>query len=106
MKQVIVIYGQPADRAAFDRHYAEVHVPLVNRMPRMHSFKYSKGPVQSSDAGNVPYLVATLSYATDADHAASLGSPEGKAAVADVANFATGGVTVLTIDLQGSATAS
>ncbi|MCB1431328.1 MAG: EthD family reductase [Alphaproteobacteria bacterium] len=33
MKQVNVLYGQPTDRSAFDRHYAETHVPLVERIP-------------------------------------------------------------------------
>lgn len=97
MKQVIVIYGKPGDPAAFDRHYRETHVPLVHRMPHLRAFVFSKGAVQSTDAGKEPHLVAMLSYESDADLEASLGSPEGKAAVADVANFATGGVTILTI---------
>lgn len=97
MKQIIVVYGKPADPAAFDKHYAEVHVPLVNRMPHLKSFSYSNGPVQCSDAEKTPHLVAFLNYDSDADLGASLDSPEGKAAVADVANFASGGVTIYTV---------
>lgn len=97
MKQVIVLYGKPADSTAFDRHYAETHVPLVHRMPHLKGFRYSKGEVKSSDAQNAPYMVATLDYADEADLAASLASPEGQDAVADVAAFASGGVTILTV---------
>jgi uncharacterized protein (TIGR02118 family) len=39
--------------------------------------------------------VAQLFFADAAAMAASLGSPEGQATTADIANFADGGVTVL-----------
>jgi uncharacterized protein (TIGR02118 family) len=100
MKRVIVLYGTPDDPAAFDRHYAEVHTPLAAAMPKLAGFEVSRGPVAASPDSDTPYLVATLSYASDEDMAASLGSPEGQAAVADLANFATGGVRLLTIDVQ------
>lgn len=100
MKRVIVLYGTPEDPAAFDRHYAEVHTPLTTAMPKLAGFEISRGPVAANPTADAPYLVATLSYASDEDMAASLGSPEGQAAVADLANFATGGVRLLTIDVQ------
>lgn len=100
MKRVIVLYGTPDDPAAFDRHYAEVHTLLAAAMPKLAGFEVSRGPVAASPEADAPYLVATLSYASDEDMAASLGSPEGQAAVADLANFATGGVRLLTIDVQ------
>jgi uncharacterized protein (TIGR02118 family) len=99
MKQVVVIYGKPNDSSHFNQHYEEVHVPLVRRMPHLRAFQYSKGEVQSSNAEFAPHLVAILTYDTDADLAASLESSEGKAAVADVVNFASGGVTILTVTI-------
>ena len=99
MKQVVVIYGMPKDTSHFNQYYEEVHVLLVQRMPHLRAFQYSKGEVQSSSAEFAPHLVATLTYDTDADLAASLESAEGKAAVADVANFASGGVTILTVTI-------
>lgn len=98
MKQVIVIYGVPRDPAAFDRHYAGVHIPLTRKMPHLKGFEVSRGPVAAAGGGAPVHLVAILSYASAADLEASLASPEGQAAVADVANFATGGATLLTID--------
>jgi uncharacterized protein (TIGR02118 family) len=92
---VIVLYGPPADPAAFDRHYREVHVPLTKAMPHLAGFEVSQGPVAVQGADAV-HLVARLRYASQADLEASLGSPEGAAAVGDLANFADGGVTLYT----------
>lgn len=100
MKRVIVLYGTPDDPAAFDRHYAEVHTPLALAMPKLAGFAISRGPVAASPDADAPYLVATLDYASEDDLAASLSSPEGQAAVGDLANFASGGVRLLTIDVQ------
>jgi len=98
MKRVLVCYGKPDDPAAFDRHYTAVHVPLVNKMPHLKSFEMSRGEVVSSNDDVAYHLVAILSYANQAELDASLASPEGKAAVDDLANFASGGVTILTIE--------
>jgi len=99
MVRVTVIYGPPADPAAFDTYYAGTHCKLVDKMPLIKSFSYSRGAVASSDPAKPVHLVAYLDYASKADLDASLGSEAGKAAVADVANFATGGVTILTAEI-------
>ncbi|MDQ2907141.1 MAG: EthD family reductase, partial [Chloroflexota bacterium] len=33
MIQLTVLYGQPQDPAAFDRHYQETHVHVARKMP-------------------------------------------------------------------------
>ncbi len=100
MKRVLVCYGQPDDPAAFDRHYRDVHAPLVGKIPHLASFEMSRGPVVSSEPSVDYYLVAILSYANQADMDAAMASPEGEAAVADLANFASGGVTILTVEME------
>jgi uncharacterized protein (TIGR02118 family) len=95
---VIVLYGPPADPAAFDRHYREVHTPLVHAMPHLVAFEHSTGGVAVRGEGAY-HLVARLRFGSAADHEASLASPEGAAAVGDVANFADGGVTILTVEV-------
>lgn len=102
---VLVLYGPPADPAAFDRHYREVHVPLVHAMPHLASFEITQGPIAVQGEGAY-HLVARLRYASRADFEASLGSPERAAAVADVPNFADGGVTILTSEVVEPARAS
>ncbi len=99
MIRLTVIYGVPADAAKFDAYYKNVHAPLAAKMPHLKNFTYSRGPVATSNPEEPVHLVAYLDYETAADLEASLASEEGKAAVADVANFADGGATILTAEI-------
>jgi uncharacterized protein (TIGR02118 family) len=50
MYRVTVCYGQPTDPAAFDRHYAEVHAPLVRAVPGLSGFTGARcGSLDRSD---------------------------------------------------------
>ena len=101
MIRIIVSYGQPADPAAFDRHYRETHTPLTLAMPLLAGFEVSQGAISAAGNGEAPYLTAILSYASKSDMETSFASEAGKAAAADLANFATGGVVLLTCDMAG-----
>ena len=94
MAQLVVTYGTPADPTAFDRHYAEVHVPLARRIPGLRGFQLSDGPIQTPEGPSGVHSIAILTFDSLADLNAALGSPEGQAAAADVANFATGGASM------------
>jgi uncharacterized protein (TIGR02118 family) len=99
MKRMIVLYGKPADPAAFNRYFHETHVPLVLKMPHLVSFEVSSGPVALGAGDTSKYhLVAQLAFKSQAECEASLASPEGQAVVADVPNYATGTVEIITID--------
>jgi uncharacterized protein (TIGR02118 family) len=97
MAQILVLYNQPADPAAFDRYYHETHVPIARKIPGLRSYLVSSSPVQAL-AGPAPYMVAQLNFDSTSDMSAALTSPEGQAAAADVGNFATGGATLLMFD--------
>jgi uncharacterized protein (TIGR02118 family) len=73
------------------------HVPLAKKIPGLRSYEISNGPVQAL-AGTAAYLVAILTFDSMADLNAALASPEGQAAAADLANFASAGVTLLTCE--------
>jgi uncharacterized protein (TIGR02118 family) len=95
MHRVTVCYGQPTDPAAFDSYYAQVHVPLVRQVPGLAGFTGSRcSALDRSEPAH--YFVAALEFATEADYRTGLGSAEMGKAGADVANFATGGVTMFT----------
>jgi uncharacterized protein (TIGR02118 family) len=95
MATLLVLYHPPADPAAFDSHYQHTHIPLAQKIPGLRSYTISLGPTVSP-AGASPYhLVAALEFDSMADIQAGLGSPEGAAALADLANFAQAGTTVL-----------
>ncbi len=100
MIRTFVMYGAPEDPAAFARHYRDIHIPLVRKMPRLAGCEVSTGPAAIGPDGGEHHLVAILSYASRADMEAALASPEGRAAVADVANFATGGATLVTAEYE------
>src|SRR5436309_13596972 len=97
MAQVLVLYHDPADPAAFDRYYRETHIPIAQKIPGLRSYSISNGSVQAL-AGSAPYLVAILNFDSMADLSAALASPEGQAAASDLPNFASGGATLLVYD--------
>jgi uncharacterized protein (TIGR02118 family) len=95
MVKVTVLYGPPADPAAFEDHYANTHVPLAAKMPNVRRFEASR-VIGTPDGGDPPYYrLAELWFDSQESLQEAMGSPEGQATVADISNFATGGATVL-----------
>ena len=95
MVKLSVLYGQPKDAAAFEKYYAETHMPIAGKMQGVKKIELSK--VLGTPDGSAPafYRMADL-YFDDGDHMKRvMDTPEAKATVADLGNFATGGVTVL-----------
>ncbi len=95
---LIVLYRPPADPEAFERHYRAVHVPLVQAMPHLLTFETSTGPVDTQN-GDPVHFVARLRFASHDDLAASMTSPQGEAALADLDNFAQAGALVVTAQM-------
>jgi uncharacterized protein (TIGR02118 family) len=95
MNRLTVLYGHPRDPAEFDRYYNEVHIPIAKRMKGLKG--WTIGKCQSATPGEAPpyYMIVGLYAATRADLEAIIASPEGQATIADVPNFATGGVTFM-----------
>ena len=99
MVRLLVLYGQPKDPAAFDKYYQEVHIPLAKKMKGLK--KWTIGKVLGAPNGPSPYYyVADLYAESRATMEAILATPEGQAAVADVPNYATGGVTFLYTEVE------
>lgn len=93
--RLTIVYGQPDDPAAFDRYYRDVHIPLASKIPGLSGWTLNW--LRPSPDGYEPtyHLVADLYSPTEQTMLDALNSPEGQAAAADTANFATGGVTFL-----------
>ncbi|RDI68071.1 EthD family reductase [Nocardia pseudobrasiliensis] len=95
MFRIAVCYGQPADPAAFDEYYSATHAPIALKVPGL--TKLTAGKCKSLGRAPAPYYMIASLYFDSADALeAALKSPEMDAAGADVANFATGGVTIFT----------
>lgn len=100
MAQLLVMYKTPKDTAAFERHYSEKHIPLAKKIPGLRKYEISRGPVATPAGPSGYYLVAILHYDDMAAIQSGFASPEGQAAVADVQNFATGGVDIIMFDTR------
>ena len=95
MVKLVVLYGAPDDPAAFDAHYAGTHVPLAEKVPNLRRFEAGKVLGTPDGAAAPYYLMAELSFDSAEELEKALGSPEGQTTAADVANFASGGATMM-----------
>jgi uncharacterized protein (TIGR02118 family) len=94
--QLIVLYNHPEDASAFDKHYDEIHAPLAARFPGLRSYTISR-PAPGVDGSPAPYyLVAVLTFDDETALNAAMAGEVGQAAVADLADFAGAGVTIMT----------
>ena len=100
MVRLLVLYGHPTDPAAFDRYYKDVHLPIAKQMKGLK--KWTIGRVQGSPDGKPApfYYAADLYMDSREDFEKLLTSPEGRAAVDDVPNYASGGVLFLYTDVE------
>lgn len=97
--RLVVNYGQPADPAAFDAHYRDVHAPLARQLPGL--VRFTTGHAQPMDPAQPgPYLVAELDFDSEQAMGKAFASPEGQAAAADVGTFASGGASMIHFAVQ------
>jgi uncharacterized protein (TIGR02118 family) len=95
MYRCSVLYGTPADPQAFTDYYNTTHIPIAKKMEGLTGWNLTW--IDQSDNEGFPgiFLIADLYAADRASMDAILASPEGQAASADVAKFATGGAFFL-----------
>jgi uncharacterized protein (TIGR02118 family) len=98
--KAVVLYGPPENPDDFERHYAETHTSLAKAIPGLQRFEAAQG-IATPDGSALPYQrIAELTFADMDALQAGLGSDEGQAAVNDIANFATGGVTIFFAEID------
>jgi uncharacterized protein (TIGR02118 family) len=92
---VNVMYNAPLDPQAFEDYYAATHMPIAGKIPMVEKIVLLKG--LAGPDGNPPayYRIAQIYFADAATMVAAMASPEALAATSDIANFATGGVSVM-----------
>lgn len=94
---LMALYAQPADPEAFDRHYTEVHTPLVEKIPGLEALRVNK--VRRKLMGDTElYQIAEIDFADKAAFGGAMSSAENQAAGADLAGFAKGIVTLLVVE--------
>ena len=95
MLKVTVLYGHPKNPDDFEKYYEEKHAPIASKIKDVLRFeltKFSAGPDNSLPAF---YRMAELYFTAQKQMQAAMASPEGQATLSDIANFATGGVTIM-----------
>jgi uncharacterized protein (TIGR02118 family) len=95
---VVVLYNQPKDTAAFEKYYAEKHVPLFAShaqeigVTRAELIKFAPG----ADGKPAPvYRAADLRWDSKEAMDKGVATAGFKAVAADIPVFATGGFTIL-----------
>jgi uncharacterized protein (TIGR02118 family) len=98
MARLVVMYRMPKDPTAFDKHYFATHVPIAKRIAGLRKYEVSRGPIATPAGPAKFHLIATLHFDDMQAIQNAFASPQGQAAAADVANFATGGADMLLFD--------
>ena len=93
--KLTVIYGHPDDPAAFEDYYSKVHAPIAAKMKGVARIELTKFEAAPDGVEPSFYRMAELYFPSKEALQKTLESAEGKATVADIANFATGGTTII-----------
>ena len=100
MAKIIAVYKTPKNAAAFNRYYFSTHVPLAKKIPGLRKYEVSSSPVGLPIEPGGVHLVAILEFDSADAIRAALDTPEGQATAGDLANFADGGVDLMTFDAK------
>jgi uncharacterized protein (TIGR02118 family) len=87
MVKLIAMYKTPSDIEEFEKHYYEVHMPLIDKMPGLLKTEVSK--ISGMPGQESKYHLMAEMYFENMDKLnESMASPEGKAAGKDLMGFA------------------
>ena len=89
--KLTVVYGTPEDAAAFDKHYSEVHLPLVQQWPGVERVELAKVSGVPMGSPSPYHQIAEIWFADEDALNAALGSEPGRAAGKDFMEIATPG---------------
>jgi uncharacterized protein (TIGR02118 family) len=92
--KLTVLYGSPKSADDFERYYFATHMPMVNAAKGGIRTETAKGVPGSDGAAPAFYRVFQAWFESAAQMAAITGTAEWKKLGPDLANFASGGVTV------------
>ena len=98
--KITVLYAQPKDPAAFEKYYAETHLPTAAKIKGVKRLELSKIAAGPDGAAPQFYRIAELYFTSKKQMDKVMATPEAKATVADIPNFATGGFTVLVSEIS------
>lgn len=86
--KLVVLYTQPDDSDAFDRHYFDIHMPLVQQVPGLQRAETGLITAALDGGEQTYYRVTDLYFPDQATMNAGFGSDEGRATAADYQKLA------------------
>lgn len=95
MVKVTVLYGHPEDNGAFEKYYRETHMPIASKIPGIQKVELTKFIGTPEGSPPSQYRMTEVYFNNLEELKNGMDSDEGQATVADLANFATGGVDVM-----------
>lgn len=99
MVKLIALYKAPENPDSFDKHYYEVHAPLVKTWPGLRKLEVAK--ITGAPIGEPKhYLIAEMYFDDQDSMQRALASAEGKAAARDLMEFAGSLVTMFYAEVQ------
>ena len=91
MFELVAIYRTPKNPDAFNHYCFSRHVPGAKTVPGLRRYQTNDGPIGAPLQPGSAHLIAELDFDSLEAVQAAFASPQGRAAVADIANFADGG---------------
>jgi uncharacterized protein (TIGR02118 family) len=93
MVKLVALYKTPAEVEDFDKHYDEVHLPLIRKYPGLRKLEVTR--ITGAPIGEAKFhVMAEMYFDTRQAMDAALVSQEGKAVARDLLAFAAPLVTV------------
>ena len=93
MTKMTALYRKPADVTLFDKHYFDVHIPSIKRMPGLRKLEITK--ITGAPIGESKFhLMAEMYFDSVEAMNAANASPEGRASAKDLMSFAAEVVTL------------
>ncbi|MEJ5945016.1 EthD family reductase [Pseudokineococcus basanitobsidens] len=99
--KLTVVYDNPEDPEAFEKHYASTHAALAGKVPDVQRVETAKVFPKEDGSDTPAYRTADLYFVDYATASAALATPEGQALAADVDSIATGGYRMLLSQVGG-----
>jgi len=94
MVTVLIMFGDPVDGAAFERHFDTRHLPLIAAIPGYDELVVHRAAAVVT--GEAPYrVIVELRFASEEVMRQGLNSDAGQRMARDFGDFASGGVAVL-----------
>jgi uncharacterized protein (TIGR02118 family) len=86
--KLVVLYTQPSDPDAFDRHYLGTHMPLVRKVPGLERAESGRFTAALDGGEKTYYRIAELYFADRAALQEGFSSAQGQATAADYQQIA------------------